>query len=291
VDRNRTPLRGLSYTQAQSLLVITGSGVLGALALVMYVRRVETVEVLAVLLFVPVFLALLRWNQAGGVAAAAIASVAYVALRASAIDAVGASRFTGLIVARAMGYVVFGALGGWANSYLRSSLAKLDLYDQVDDETGLFNARYFVQDTDLEIARARRYRSIFAVAVIDVPAASLDRLGRRARSRLLRDFGRILQESVRQVDRVVHSHDRDRHRFAAILPETGPEGADVFAGHLATRVAAFLTDRGVEIDVPTLGARTLTYPDDEAALEALRREFASIDHVEHPEAPAPVAAR
>ena len=86
-------------------------GVLGVLALVMYARRVESVEVLAVLLFVPVFLALLRWNLVGGIVAAAVATVAYVALRASAIDAVGASRFTGLIVARAIGYGVFGALG------------------------------------------------------------------------------------------------------------------------------------------------------------------------------------
>jgi GGDEF domain-containing protein len=286
VDRNRTPLRGLSYARAQQLLVIAGVGVLGALALVMYVRRVETVEVLAVLLFVPVFLALLRWNQAGGIAAAAVASIAYVALRASAIDAVGASRFTGLIVARAMGFFVFGFLGGWANSYLRASLTKLDLYDQVDDETGLFNARYFVQGTDLEIARARRYRSIFAVSMLEIPVAPLDRLGRRPRAKLMRELGRILHESVRQVDRVVHTREATRHRVAAILPETGPEGADVFTGRLVARVAEFLADRGVQLDDGALRALTLTYPDDEVALETLRREFASIDQVEHPEASA-----
>jgi GGDEF domain-containing protein len=285
------PLRGLSYTQAQRLLVIAGVGLLGVLALVMHIRGVETVEVLAVLLFVPVFLALLRWNEPGGIAAAAVATIAYIALRASAIDAVGASRFTGLIVARAMGFFAFGALGGWANSYLRASLTKLDLYDQVDDDTGLFNARYFVQGTDLEIARARRYRSIFAVAVLEIPAAPLDRLGRRARAKLLRDLGRTLGESVRQVDRVVHSHEGDRHRVAAILPETGPDGADIFAGRLATRVAKFLADRGVEIDADALGARALTYPEDEAKLDALRRDFATIDHVEHPEAAASIAAR
>jgi hypothetical protein len=34
----------------------------------------------------------------------------------------------------------------------------------------------------------------------------------------------------------------------------------------------------------------LTYPDDEEALSELRREFATIDHVEHPEAPEPTRA-
>jgi GGDEF domain-containing protein len=280
----------MSYSQARRLLVAVGAGVLGVLALVMYARRVETIEVLAVLLFVPVFLALLRWDLVGGIAAAAVATVAYVVLRASAIEAVGASRFTGLIVARAIGSFVFGGLGGWANAYLRASLTKLDLYDQVDDLTGLYNARYFMLGTDLEMSRARRYRSIFAVVVLDVPAAPLERLPRRARVRLLRELGRVLGESVRQIDRVVHSRDDQRHRLAAILPETGPEGARVFAERLADRVAEFLDGRGIALDAGSRRVLALTFPEDEDALLHLRREFATIDHVEHPEASEPTRA-
>lgn len=278
----------MTYAQAQRLLVAVGVGVLGVIALVMYARRVETVEVLAVLLFVPVFVALMRWNLTGGVAAAAVATVAYVMLRASAIEAVGASRFSGLIVARGIGYFVFGALGGWANAYLRASLTKLDLYDQVDDDTGLFNARYLTQATDLEMARARRYQSIFAVVVLDVPAASLAVLHRRALSKLLRDLGRLLGDSARQVDRMVHTRTDEHHRFAAILPETGPEGARIFAERLATRVGVFLNERGVENSPGGLQASAFTYPDDEEAVQQLRRDFAMIDHIEHPEASAPI---
>lgn len=280
----------MSYTQARRLLVAVGLGVLGVLALAMYARRVETVEVIAVLLFVPVFLALLRWDLAGGVAAAAVASVVYIAMRASAIDAVGASRFTGLIVARSIGYLVFGALGGWANGYLRASLTKLDLYDQIDDLTGLFNARYFMLGTDFEMARARRYHSIFAVVVVDVPAAPLERLTRRARVRLLRELGRLLGGSVREVDRMVHSRNDEHHRLAAILPETGPEGARVFADRLTARVSEFLGRRGIGLDAGEVRVLALTYPDDEDVLAQLRREFATIDHVEHPEASEPTRA-
>lgn len=290
VDPTRSPLRGVSYALARRLLVVVGVGVLGVLALVMYARRVETIEVLAVLLFVPVFLALLRWDLAGGIAAAAVATVAYIVLRASAIEAVGAGAFTGLILARAIGYLVFGALGGWANAYLRASLTKLDLYDQVDDLTGLFNARYFMQGTDFEVARARRYHSIFAVVVLDVPAAALEGLARRAQVRLLRELGRLLGQSVRQIDRVVHSRAAEHHRLAVILPETGPEGAHVFAARVTTRVAEFLGERGIALDAGALRVLALTYPDDEVALAQLRREFATIDHVEHPEASEPTHA-
>jgi len=290
VDPTRSPLRGMSYTQARRLLVAVGVGVLGVLALVMFARRVEAVEVVAVLLFVPVFLALLRWDLAGGLAAAAVASVAYIAMRASAIDAVGASRFTGLIVARAIGYFVFGALGGWANAYLRASLTKLDLYDQIDDLTGLFNARAFVLGTDFEMARARRYQSIFAVVVVDIPDAPLERLPRRAYVRLLRELGRLLGGSVREVDRMAHGRGNAHHRLAAILPETGPEGARVFAARLADRMAEFLGGRGIALDAGGLRVVALTYPDDEDALAQLRREFATIDNVEHPEASEPTRA-
>ena len=226
VDPTRSPLRGMSYTQARRLLVAVGVGVLGVLALVMYARRVETVEVVAVLLFVPVFLALLRWDLAGGVAAAAGASVAYIAMRASAIDSGRREplhrahrrplhRVSRLRRARGMGQQpTYGA-----------SLTKLDLYDQIDDLTGLFNARYFMQGTDFEMARARRYHTIFAVVVVDIPAAPLEQLARRAHVRLLRELGRLLGGSVREVDRVVHSRDDEHHRLAVILPETGPEGA------------------------------------------------------------------
>src|SRR6266480_4906459 len=92
-------------------------------------------------------------------------------------------------------FVAFGAIGGLANQQLRSSLTKLDLYDQIDDDTGLFNARYFLQDTDLEMSRARRYQTIFSVTVVDVPAEALDSMGRRRRRAALRQLGRLLADS------------------------------------------------------------------------------------------------
>ena len=275
------PGRQMTYARARALLIGGGLAVLGLVALIMYLRRVETVEVVAVLLFVPVFLAFVTWDAAGGTLAAVAASAVYLALRRSAIDAVGASTFVGLIASRVIGLLMFGAVGGWANGLLRASLTKLDLYDQIDDDTGLFNARYFVLQTDLEKARSDRYKTFFSVAVIDVPDEAVKRLGRRQQRKLLRDLGRLLHDSIRTIDRAIHCVYGETHRLAVIMPETGPEGARIFADRLSAHLGSWLEANGATPPSP-LDAATATIPSDDAVLAGWRDEFASVVEIEHP---------
>jgi GGDEF domain-containing protein len=275
----------MSYASTRRLIVAAGMGVLLLVAAVMYLRRVDTVEVVAVLLFIPVFLAFVFWDLVGGVAAAVAALAAYAAFRYPAMDAIGAGRFTGLLVSRGFSYLAFGVLGGWANQQLQRSLEKLDVYDQVDDETGLFNARFFVQDTGLEMARATRYKTFFSVCMVEVPGAPLDAMPRRKRAALLGDLGHQLKEAMRSVDRAVHARDGSVHRFAVICPETGTEGAAIFADRLAERLGDFLRTRGADVG-QTLTRAASTYPADDDRLNALRYQFADIDRTEHPEHPA-----
>jgi hypothetical protein len=92
-----------------------------------------------------------------------------------------------------------------------------------------------------------------------------------------------MRESVRTVDRAVHCVARSNHRVAVILPETGAEGAQLFADRLAARLSDWLAGQGVTGDV--LKARVVTFPGDDGTLHQLREEFAAVDHVEHPLAP------
>jgi GGDEF domain-containing protein len=276
------PPRGLSYNQVRTLLLVGGLVLLGITAGVNYVRRVETAEVAAILFFIPIFVAFVFWDWKGGLILAAAATAGYVALRYPAIHALGAGRFTSLIFSRSVAFFAFGALGGLANQELKSSLTKLDLYDQIDDATGLFNARYFLQDTDLEMSRSKRYQTIFSVTVVDIPGAPLDSMGWRRRRNVLRQLGRLLADSVRTVDRAVHAHDGDRHRVAVVLPETAAEGARIFTDRLATRLG--------ELFSTGVSSQALTFPEDEAALQRVRTEFAEVERREHPEHPAEPAA-
>jgi GGDEF domain-containing protein len=279
------PPKGLSYNQVRILMLVSGLALLAITAGVSYVRRVETAEVAAILFFIPIFVAFVFWDWKGGLITAALATAGYIALRRPAIEAIGAGQFTSLIFSRAVAFFAFGAIGGLANQQLRGSLTKLDLYDQIDDETGLFNARYFLQDTDLEMSRARRYQTLFSVSSVDFPAPPLHDLGRRRRRNTLRQLGDLLAESVRTVDRAVHAHDGERHRIVVVLPETAAEGADVFTERLATRIAAFLVQRGATVNESAVARQAITFPGDEAALQQLRAEFAQVERREHPEDP------
>ena len=271
----------LGYVKARRLLVITGVLVLGVVALVMYARRVDTVEVVATLLFLPIFLAFVYRGVVGGVVAAVAAIGIYTALRYPAIEAVGADEFTGLIASRAAAYLIFGAVGGWAMQVLEGSLEKLELYDEIDDDTGLYNARHLLQQTDLETARANRYQTLFSTVELHFPAAPLNALKARQRRTVLRDLGRLLREGARTVDHVIHAHDGTTHRLVAILPETAAEGAEVFRGRFQERISGFLTYRGASLDPANVQSHAVTFPGDEAGLEALRAEFKRIDALQH----------
>ncbi len=279
--QTQTRAKGMSYASARALALAVGVVIIGIIVALLYARRVETVEVVAVLLFLPVFAALLKWDIVGGLVAGVLASLVYVALRYPAIEQVGFGPFAGLVVSRSFGFIAFGVIGGWANKQLRSSLDKLDLYDQIDDETGLYNARFLLQTTDLEQARSQRYQSVFAVSVVDIPNAWIDGLPRRQRDKTMRELGALLTASVRTVDRAAHVPTADAHRIVVVLPETGPEGARTFTGKLVDQLRDWLTKHGAT-GTGELTSQTVPFPEDEPGLAALRASFAVIDEAQHP---------
>src|SRR5690606_20060842 len=148
------------------------------------------------------------------------AIAAYAALRAPAIDAIGAGEFTGLLLSRASAYLIFGLVGGWSTQVLEGSLEKLELSDEIDDETGLYNARHLLHQLDLETGRARRYQTLCAVVELPIPGEALARLRPRERRSVLTGLGRVIADSVRNVDHVVHLRDGGTHHLVAVLPET-----------------------------------------------------------------------
>jgi GGDEF domain-containing protein len=283
-DQVRQNIRGIGYTKARRLVLGTGFAVLLLTAGVMYARRVETVEVVATLLFMIVMVGFVFWKLKGGISAGIAATLAYIWLRYPAVEAVGLGGFAGLILSRAIAYTSFGAIGGWANRRLEASVVKLELYDQVDDLTGVFNARFFLQDTDLEISRSRRYQTLFSVAVADIPQSALEPLSHRQRTGAIRQLAQGLRLGVRSVDRVVHGSDGNRHRLAVVLPETGAEGARVFTDRLVTRVAGNLAQRGADINGNGVEGLALSFPEDAEGIQNLRQEFSLIEQMEHPEA-------
>lgn len=272
----------ISYAKARAILLVLGLLILIGIGAVMFVRSVQTVEVIGVLLFIIVFIGLVFWGLPGGLIGAGIAILSYVGIRYQGIQTFGWGELSGFILTRSLSYLVFGAIGGWANQQLESSLQKLELYDQIDDETGLFNARFFLQDTDLEMSRSLRYQTIFSIAIVEIEVDALEALSRRQRAGVLKELGRQLRDSVRTVDRAFHGRDRNTHRLGVVLPETARQGAEIFTSRLASSIREYLSAKG--IDVPKeLPHRALSFPDDESDIVAVREGFEAIDRAEHPD--------
>ena len=269
------PMKRLNYERTRWLLLLAGLVILGGIAAIMFARRVDPVEVAATILFLPVFMSFLMFGLRGGLIAGILASLAYLYLRYPAIDAVGAGRFVGLLVTRTVGYLSFGAAGGWASSVLKTSITKLDLYDHIDSETGLYNSRYLIDTIDLEKSRAVRYEKIFSVVTIEQRLAATG----KARVRLLKEIALCIRTGARTVDQVIHATDDGIDIFSVVLPETGPEGSAIFATKLTQQIDA----APFSIEPGGWATTTLTFPNDETGVEQLVSRFRSIVKADFPE--------
>ncbi len=280
-DASPNQTRSVSYPQARALVLLVGLVALAVVALIMYVRRVDPAEVSATMFFLPVFVGFLFWGVRGGAALGAAATAAYIWIRSPAIDLVGWSELLGLILARGAGYMAFGMIGGWATEQLRDSITKLDLYDQVDDATGLFNSRSLVEKVELEKSRANRYEKVFSLVTADLPSPVS--LNRRSKRNYLTDLGDRVQRSVRAVDHAAHASDGDKEVLAFVLPETSAQGARIFAGKLSEQVVALAAEHGMGLDPAAISTMVVSFPDDPTGVDRVTARFRTIALNEFPE--------
>ncbi len=130
-----------------------------------------------------------------------------------------------------------------ASSY---SLAKDMLF--IDDLSGLYNQRYLEVALEREMKRIGRFSSQLAVLFLDMDSFKQvnDTHGHLVGSRVLKEMGRLLRLSVRDVD-VVIRYGGDE--YTAILVETSPDIAANVAERIRSMVAshAFLADEGYDI--------------------------------------------
>ncbi|MGQ0849960.1 MAG: hypothetical protein ACT4OP_12790 [Actinomycetota bacterium] len=265
----------LTYDRARSILLLSGLILIGLVGLISLARGVDTVEVSATLFFIPVFAGFVFFGTRGGLAVASLASLGYLALRVPSIRLIGWTPLAGQIFARILGYLGFGFGGGWAFQQIRATLEKMELHDDVDDDTGLGNARSMLETVDVEKARADRYQKVFSVVLADLTSPSWTTLPNRRQRLALRALGAKLEAAKRSSDHAAHARQGDHHLIALVLPETGPEGARIVAENL---------QRQLSHDGATSKTRlaTATYPGDGEALSAILRLFREIERAQRP---------
>lgn len=266
----------LTYLQARLLLLVLGVAVAVSQALLAWERGAAPTEVLAPILYIPVFTGAIFFYLPGGLVAAGISSVIYGTLLADVTARAGLGQFLVLLATRVSFYLLFGVVVALGTRYIEARLHKLEVYDQIDDETGLYNSAFFLQHTDLEASRADRYQTFFSVATLDVRREVLADLPSRRQRRVIKELASRIEESIRHVDRAVHADDGSRDRFLIVLPQTGGEGARIFAERLEQASAEFLSERGCSVD-GHLPVDTMTYPDAPERLRDLREEITRLE--------------
>lgn len=228
--------RTMTLRRARDITLLVGLVLIGLVVVAMLLRDVDPVEITATVAFAPVFVAFLFFGWKIGLTVGAAAAALYVAMRWSAIDVVGIAPLFGTISSRVLGYLVFGGIGGWAAEQLQAAIDKLELHDEIDDATGLGNARAAIAAIDTERARAQRYEKI--VSIIECVFEMPEMVSERITSATLRQLGAAIAHSVRASDRAAYIEDHGVHRLVIVLPETGAVGAETVAGNLDREVRA-----------------------------------------------------
>lgn len=254
----------LTFNRARLLALGSAVVAVAATVLTMLSRGADPIEVAATIFFIGVMAGALVAGWKGGLLLAAAAFLIYLVMRLPALRLVGWGVMGTQIMSRLAGYVAFGAVAGWAASRVRASLDKLELYDDVDDDTGLLNARGIVQAIDAEQARSERYQKVFSVVVCEVSSA--ETMGS------VRELGKRLGAAIRTTDRAGHVREGSAHLFAFILTETSAEGAKTFRANLDRNVTALSGPQRMTFSQATV-------PGDEAAVEAMVERFRTADKV------------
>jgi GGDEF domain-containing protein len=254
-------------------LIVLAIGVLALLAVSQIARGVDPVEILATVLFLGIFAAVVYFELVGGIVAAAAATMAYGVARLPAVDVVGSPSVWRLITLRGASFFAFGVLGSYALKRFRGALRVASYGHHLDHETGCASTRQIFHDLDIEIARSQRYGSSFSVVVLDIASTSLASLKSQVRAQALTQLGTLLRSTARTTDRLGIVDTRTDRRIFAILAETPKSGAESFAKRMGDRVADLWLGKGVALSpVP---AQAFSFAEQPNEVRRLRNELAA----------------
>jgi diguanylate cyclase (GGDEF)-like protein/PAS domain S-box-containing protein len=110
------------------------------------------------------------------------------------------------------------------------------LLSYIDDLTGIYNHRFFIQQLNMEIERQKRYATPLSLLMIDIDYFKdyNDTNGHLAGDQALRAIAVLIQHGVRQSDILARYGGEE---FSAILINTGKEGAKRIAERVRRNVA------------------------------------------------------
>lgn len=124
---------------------------------------------------------------------------------------------------------------------------------RVDALTGVLSRRALFQTLDKEVERAKRYGAALTCLMLDLDhfKAFNDTYGHQFGDRVLQLIARVISDHCRASD---HLGRYGGEEFLIILPETGIDGATMFAERVRSAVARTPLDLGEERITVSIGA-------------------------------------
>lgn len=135
---------------------------------------------------------------------------------------------------------------------------ELERQSITDPLTGLFNRRYFEYQLAQELERARRRGDPLALLLLDLDHFKRinDRYGHAAGDEVLRAVAGILRGALRRLDVCARWGGEE---FAAIMPNTPPEGVAVVCQRLLRTVRNHQALRSIPLDGAARAAETVRF--------------------------------
>lgn len=265
-------MKRLTYLRARILLLLLGVVFAAGQTVLAWERGAAPSEVLAPALYILVFAGSIFFFIIGGIVAAGLASLLYGLILVDQSGSIGLGAFTGLLFGRMTQYIVYGVIVAAATRYIEARLVKLEMYDQIDDLTGLFNSKFFLEETELEMERSKRYRTLFCVSELSIDRGAFGDASKRRYEKIIKELARKLEQGPRlrfddpfhrrHTDQPVRVDDGRRDRFFIVLPETPPQGASIFTEKIERATRELLETNGCDPN-GHLAARTIAFPEQE----------------------------
>ena len=134
----------------------------------------------------------------------------------------------------------------------------------IDELTGVFNRRFFDSAIEREFKQAQRHGREFSLLILDIDNFKRinDTHGHTTGDAVISALGKLLKKSIRGEDTPCRIGGEE---FAVILPETGPDGAEVVSEKIRSEFAKL---RVASTDL-TLSGGLATFPRDAKSTEEL----------------------
>lgn len=263
----------MHYSRFERLIIGLGAlAIFGALALSLVSGGPGPVEVVAQVLLFGVLVVAVHWGRRGGMLAALVASVIYIALRIPLLSSDLAREDMLFIAVRIAAFMLVGIIGGEVCGRIKYVFARLDDSNTIDDWSRVYNQRHASHAIEQARARYSRYGEPFSLVVVTLsPALTADLEPRRQRT-VVRAVANYLRDDMRIVDEVCRVDDG---RFFLLLPHTNKEGGVVVEGRVRAGVQSTVGARAESVTTVCYGAA-----EDTLALAELSTSLAPIDSTE-----------